>query len=87
MIVASPNFESIFQVDREILADDVEAMAQLDWLWSSNRLNRKIALEDETSVAEVSKQLDKDFQRNETNGGKSKPVERWANRFSCQVIV
>ena len=74
MIVASSNFESIFQVDREILA--VEAMAQLDWLWSSNRLNRKIALEDDTSVAEVSKQLDKDFQRNETNGGKSKPVER-----------
>jgi len=71
----SPNFYLSFQVDREILADDVEAMAQLDWLWSSNGLNRKIVLEDETSVAEVSKQLDKDFQRTEANG-KSKPVER-----------
>jgi hypothetical protein len=64
------------QVDRELLADDVEAMAQLDWLWSSNKLSRKIGDADETSVAEVSKQLDKDFQNFEQNSQNSKPVQR-----------
>lgn len=59
-------------------------MAQLDWLWSSKNLNRKLcgggnSGVDETSVAEVAKQLDKDFQLNENfehNGQKEKPVYR-----------
>ena len=67
------------------MADDAEAMAQLDWLWSS-QINRKIPdkkpevetkPEMETTVAELSRQLDKDqMDCDQQNDAKSKPIQK-----------
>ncbi len=76
-----------FQIERELLSDDAEAMAQLDWLWS-NKLKKRnshrriddavgVAVKDEAgdgegeTVAELSQQLDK-----LESHSKSKPINR-----------
>jgi hypothetical protein len=54
-------------------------MAQLDWLWSS-RMNQKIPEkpETETTVAELSRHLDKDQMMDfgQQNDAKSKPIQK-----------
>ena len=76
-----------FQIERELLSDDAEAMAQLDWLWS-NKLKKRnshrriedvvgVAVKEEVgggegeTVAELSQQLDK-----LECHSKSKPINR-----------
>ena len=68
------------------MSDDVEAMAQLDWLWSS-KLQQKLQDDGrndrivETTVAELSRQLDKghlddEEEHVERTAPKSKPINR-----------
>jgi hypothetical protein len=69
-----------FQVEKKLMSDDVEAMAQLDWLWSS-KLQQKLHNDGivETTVAELSRHLDKellDDELQERTAPKLKPVNR-----------
>ena len=62
------------------MSDDVEAMAQLDWLWSS-KLQQKLHYEQivrTTTVAELSRQLDKGHLDDEEpeERPKEKPINR-----------